>query len=158
MSNGQARIFGRSKYRYSTQYRRNGPGTVKFIQCHRNETILQLRERGITNYDAQKIILALAPQKQFDRIIPRPFFLAIERKRHYQRLFLMLLARYVIANRMERMSRDADKRLSLLARGVALLLSTWKQNEQRSETVFELLIGRKTIIGTDIAMKTCERA
>ena len=127
-------------------------------QRHRNETILQLRERGITKYDAQKIILALAPQKQFDRIIPRPFFLAIERKRHYQRLFLMLLGRYVIANRMERMSRDADKRISLLARGVALLLSTWKQNEQRSETVFELLIGRKTIIGTDIAMKTCERA
>ena len=57
---------------------------------------------------------------------------------------------------MERMSRDADKRLPLLARGVALLLSTWKQNEQRSETVFEL--GRKKKEGTDIAMKMCERA
>ena len=44
----------------------------------------------------------------------------------------------VIAIRMERMSRDADKRLSLLACAVTLLLSKWKQNEQRNETVFEL--------------------
>ena len=49
----------------------------------------------------------------------------------------------VIAIRMERMSRDESKRLSSLACGVALLLSTWTQNEQRSETVFEP--GRKTI-------------
>ena len=35
---------------------------------------------------------------------------------------------------MERMSRDADKRRSLFACAVALLLSTWKLNEQRSET------------------------
>ena len=45
----------------------------------------------------------------------------------------------VIATRMERMSRDADKRRSILASAVALLLSTEKQNEQRSETVFELV-------------------
>ena len=43
---------------------------------------------------------------------------------------------------MEPMSRDVDKRLSLLACVVALLLSTWKQNEHRSETVFEL-VGKK---------------
>ena len=49
----------------------------------------------------------------------------------------------VIATRMERMSRDADKRRSILASAVALLLSTEKQNEQRSETVFEL-VKRKT--------------
>ena len=45
----------------------------------------------------------------------------------------------VIATRMERMSRDADKRRSILASAVALLLSTEKQNEQRRETVFELV-------------------
>ena len=39
----------------------------------------------------------------------------------------------VIATRMERMSRDADKRRSRLASAVALLLSTEKQDEQRSE-------------------------
>ena len=33
----------------------------KIIQCHRNKTILQLRERGITNYEAQLGVLALAP-------------------------------------------------------------------------------------------------
>ena len=37
------------------------------------------------------------------------------------------------------MSQDADKRRSWLECAVALLLLTWKQNEQRSETVFELL-------------------
>ena len=37
-------------------------------QRHRNETILQLRERGITNYEAQIGVLALAPQKKNDSI------------------------------------------------------------------------------------------
>ena len=44
----------------------------------------------------------------------------------------------VIAIHMERTSRDVDKRPSLFGCAVALLLSTWKQNEQHSETVFEL--------------------
>ena len=39
---------------------------------------------------------------------------------------------------MERVSRDADKRRSVLTCAVARLLSTWKQSEQSSETVFEL--------------------
>ena len=56
----------------------------------------------------------------------------------------------VIATRMERMSRDADKRRSILASAVALLLSTEKQNEQRSETVFEL-VGKEKM--EDIAQK-----
>ena len=64
---------------------------------------------------------------------------------------------------MERMSRDADKRRSILASAVALLLSTEKQNEQRSETVFEL-VGKEKMEDIAqkkkeyIAMKTCERA
>ena len=45
----------------------------------------------------------------------------------------------VIATRMERMSRDADKRRSILASTVALVRSTGKKNEQRSETVIELV-------------------
>ena len=44
--------------------------------------------------------------------------------------------RLFLSVRMERMSPDADKRRSLLACTVVLLLSTWKQNEQRSETAF----------------------
>ena len=39
----------------------------------------------------------------------------------------------VIAIRMERISRDADKLRSILASAVVLLLSTEKQDEQRSE-------------------------
>ena len=73
MNNGQARVFERSKYRYCIQNRRIGAGTVKKIQCHRNETILQLRERGITNYEAQKGILALVPQKKYNSIITSLF-------------------------------------------------------------------------------------
>ena len=42
-------------------------------QRHRNETILQLRERGITNYEAQIGVLALAPQKKYDSIVTRQF-------------------------------------------------------------------------------------
>ena len=45
----------------------------------------------------------------------------------------------VIAIRMERISRDADKLRSILGSAVVLLLSTEKQNEQRRETVFELV-------------------
>ena len=56
----------------------------------------------------------------------------------------------VIATRMERMSRDADKRRSILASTVALLRSTGKKNEQRSETVFEL-VGKERM--EDIAQK-----
>ena len=56
----------------------------------------------------------------------------------------------VIATRMERMSRDADKRRSILASTVALLRSTEKKNEQRSETVFEL-VGKERM--EDIAQK-----
>ena len=43
------------------------------IQCHRNETNLQMRERGITNYEAQIDVLALAPQKKYDSIVTRQF-------------------------------------------------------------------------------------
>ena len=39
-----------------------GAGTAKKIQCHRNETILQLCERGIANYQVLIDVLALAPQ------------------------------------------------------------------------------------------------
>ena len=56
----------------------------------------------------------------------------------------------VIATRMERMSRDADKRRSILASTVALLRSTEKKNEQRSETVFEI-VGKERM--EDIAQK-----
>ena len=41
------------------------------IQCHRHETILQLSERDITNYEAQIGVLALAPQSKNDSIVPR---------------------------------------------------------------------------------------
>ena len=68
MNNGQARILEKIKYRYCTQNRRIGAGTVKKKQRHRNETILQLREKGITNYEAQIGVLALAPQKKYDSI------------------------------------------------------------------------------------------
>ena len=40
------------------------------IQCHRHETILQLSERDITNYEAQIGVLALAPQSKNDSIVP----------------------------------------------------------------------------------------
>ena len=70
----------------------------------------------------------------------------------------------VIAIRMERISRDADKLRSILGSAVVLLLSTEKQNEQRRETVFEL-VGKKKNgrhraekKKENIAMKTCERA
>ena len=94
VNNGQARIFEKSKYRYCTQNRRIGAGAVKQKQCHRNQTILQLRAGGITSYEAQKGILALAPQQKYDNIITKHFFFcAIARKMHYERLLLMLLAR-----------------------------------------------------------------
>ena len=82
------------------------PAPQKSMWWNRNETILQLHERGITSDFCWYYWHGT-----------------------------------VIAIRMERISRDAGKRRSLFACAVALLLSTWKQNEQRSETVFEL--GRK---------------
>ena len=75
VNNGQAGIFEKSKYRYSTQNRRIGAGTVKIMQCHRNETILQLHERGVTNYEAQNGVLALAQQNKYDSIITKLSFL-----------------------------------------------------------------------------------
>ena len=100
-----------------------------------------MRERGITNYEAQIGVLALAPQQKFDSIVTRQS--CNYTKEALRATLVDATARYGYSISIERMSRDVDKRPSLLACGVALLLSTWKQNEQRSETVFEL--GRKLI-------------
>ena len=68
MNNGQMRIFDRNKYRYGTHH--NNPKQEcwrwhrKKKQSHRHEKILQLRERGDSNYEAQIDVLALAPQQK----------------------------------------------------------------------------------------------
>ena len=61
-----------------------GAGNAKKIQCHRNETILQLCERGIANYQVLIDVLALAPQEKciyrylvdtwYDIIVTRQFY------------------------------------------------------------------------------------
>ena len=108
-------------------------------QRHRNETILQLRERGITNYETQVGVLALAPQKKYDGIATRHLFLRLHERGITSDSCWCYWDDTVFATHIERMSREAGKRRSFFACAVALLLSTWKQNEQRSETVFELV-------------------
>ena len=83
-----------------------------------------MRERGIANYEAQIGVLVLAPQKKYDGIVTRKFCNSTKGALRATLVDATGTVRLLPSVRMERMSRDADKRCSLLACAVALLMST----------------------------------
>ena len=130
-----------------------GAGTAKKIQCHRNETILQLRERGITNYETQKGTLALAPQKKIDSIVTRQFCNCTKEA---------LRATLVDATGTVRLSLSVwsecrEMRISG-AHYLRVQLLCCCQRESKTSSVAKLFLSlERKLDATGIAMKTCLR-